>query len=180
MSSKSQKKEESRKKIMAAAAALFRKKGYHSTGVDAVMSKAGLTAGAFYAHYHSKSHLLEEILKETLHKNFETLLMGFENKKGEDFVQSVFKRYLSEVHRDYPEKGCPIAALGTELTRESKRMSKIINKYVEDWVEIMNPHLDGDAKENRRAILTLLSMGLGAIILSRLTDGDISDDFLKI
>ena len=59
-------------------------------------------------------------------------------------------------------------------------MSKIINKYVEDWVEIMNPHLDGDAKENRRAILTLLSMGLGAIILSRLTDGDISDDFLKI
>ncbi len=184
MNIQQKKKEESRKRIMASAAALFRKHGYHTTGVDAVMGKAGLTAGAFYAHFHSKSHLLEEILKETLTKNLETLTVGLEGRKGEDYIQSLFKRYLSEAHRDYPEKGCPLATLGPEITREKKNLDKsftnTMNSYVEKWIEMLDPHMRGDKKEKRRAAMSLLSMMLGALILSRLTGQSISEEFLNI
>ncbi len=184
MNIQQKKKEESRKRIMASAAALFRKNGYHSTGVDAVMGKAGLTAGAFYAHFHSKSHLLEEILKETLSKNLEMLTVGLEGRKGEEFIHSLFKRYLSEAHRDYPEKGCPLATLGPEITREKKSLDKsftsTMNDYVETWVKLLEPHLRGDKKEKRRDSLSLLSMMLGALILSRLTGKEVSEEFLDI
>lgn len=184
MSLHQKKKEESRKKILASAAALFRRQGYHATGVDSIMGKAGLTAGAFYAHFNSKSHLLEEVLRETLERNLQTLTIGLENKKGKEFVNAVFKRYLSEAHRDYPEKGCPLATLGPEITREKKlldkSLTKTLNSYVETWVALMSPHLTGDKKERRRDALSLLSMMLGALVISRLTGQEISDEFLEI
>ena len=53
-------KEKTRAKILRAAGRVFRREGYHAAGVDKVMAEAGLTAGAFYAHFESKQALLAE------------------------------------------------------------------------------------------------------------------------
>ncbi len=47
-------KEKTRARILEAAGKVFRRQGYHATGVDKVMEEAGLTAGGFYAHFDSK------------------------------------------------------------------------------------------------------------------------------
>ena len=56
-------KEKTRARILESAATVFRRQGYHATGVDKVMEEAGLTAGGFYAHFPSKDALLAEALE---------------------------------------------------------------------------------------------------------------------
>ena len=53
-------KEKTRDRILGAAGRVFRRQGYHASGVDTVMAEAGLTAGGFYAHFDSKQALLAE------------------------------------------------------------------------------------------------------------------------
>jgi TetR/AcrR family transcriptional repressor of nem operon len=48
------KKEQTRARILDAASQSFRSSGYAGTGVDGVAKAAGVTSGAFYAHFGSK------------------------------------------------------------------------------------------------------------------------------
>src|SRR5687767_2149684 len=52
-----------RAQILAAAATLLRSRGIDGTGVDAVMSAVGLTAGGFYAHFRSKDELVADAIE---------------------------------------------------------------------------------------------------------------------
>jgi TetR/AcrR family transcriptional repressor of nem operon len=55
-------KQESRERIVNAAAELFTRKGFNQVGIDEVMMQAGMTRGAFYAHFNSKIDLYEEAI----------------------------------------------------------------------------------------------------------------------
>src|SRR5471030_2446861 len=45
------------------AARLFRLRGYAGTSIDDIMLAAGLTRGAFYAHFQSKDALFAEVIR---------------------------------------------------------------------------------------------------------------------
>src|SRR5258705_4310715 len=51
-------KEASHERIVAAAARAIRRSGYDGTGVADIMNEAGLTHGAFYAHFPSREAML--------------------------------------------------------------------------------------------------------------------------
>src|SRR5205085_4064459 len=53
-------KEASHERIVAAAARAIRRSGYDGTGVADIMKEAGLTHGAFYAHFASREAMLAE------------------------------------------------------------------------------------------------------------------------
>lgn len=157
-------KTESRKKILDSAAALFRKQGLQATGIDQIMKKAGLTAGAFYAHFKSKDQLVEEVLWRTLPQ--------YQSATPKDFLDL----YLSHAHRDYPEKGCPLAMLGSELGRAHKKLKKNISLKLE---EVIRERAKNPSPEVKKKVLKTLSLAVGALILSRMTqDTKLSDEFL--
>ncbi|MEM1064583.1 MAG: TetR/AcrR family transcriptional regulator [Pseudomonadota bacterium] len=52
-----------RARILAAAAPVFLAEGYHGAAVDKLMAAAGLTRGAFYAHFDSKEALFAEVIR---------------------------------------------------------------------------------------------------------------------
>src|SRR6516165_12167448 len=54
-------KAQTRERILAAAGALFRRQGIDAVGVDAIMHRAGMTHGGFYAHFASKEALAAEV-----------------------------------------------------------------------------------------------------------------------
>ena len=64
-------KEGTRQRLLAKTGALVKKKGFAATGVDGLMAAAGLTSGAFYAHFRSKSELLEAIIANELKRSGE-------------------------------------------------------------------------------------------------------------
>ena len=53
-------KEASHERIVQAAARAIRRSGYDGTGVADIMKEAGLTHGAFYAHFDSREAMLAE------------------------------------------------------------------------------------------------------------------------
>src|SRR5207244_11765596 len=59
-------KQATRRRILEAAGRRFKQDGIDGAGVAAVMSDAGLTNGAFYAHFASKEDLVANVLADQL------------------------------------------------------------------------------------------------------------------
>ena len=113
-------KEKTRARILESAATVFRRQGYHATGVDKVMEEAGLTAGGFYAHFASKDALLAEALEHYATKNTGKFEGGQKDASDREQVKAIVDRYLTASHRRHPERGCPLPSLAAEVARAGK------------------------------------------------------------
>ena len=166
MNLRERQKRHSREKILKAAMALFGKQGLQATGIDQIMKKAGLTAGAFYAHFESKEDLIEQVLWSALPIH--------QHVPAEDFVRF----YLSKEHRDHPEKACPLATLGSDLARSDRhmklRIAQRLNVLIDERIQSSSTGMP------KKQALAALSLAVGAMILSRITkDTELSNAFLK-
>lgn len=178
MNQKEKQKRESREKILMAASQLFREKGFHATGVDELMAKAGLTAGAFYAHFKSKKDLLKHSLKYCLDKNRRILFAGLEGVQGRQLAEAVLSRYVSVVHRDHPELGCPLPSMAAELHRHPKETGPLISQYLETYIASIMSQFEGTQAQKREQAVRLISQAVGAVLLSRMTSKELSKEFL--
>lgn len=115
-------KAESRKRVVAAAAAQMRTKGVDGISVNEVMAAAGLTHGAFYAHFRSKDALVADavsaIFRDTAQRGSD--LDAVQAQPDADLpaaFRAYLESYLSPRHRDRPEHGCPFPSLSAEIAR---------------------------------------------------------------
>src|ERR1700761_1373687 len=100
-------------RIVHEASRLFRQRGFENVTVAEVMKAAGLTHGAFYAHFGSKQEL-EAAALASGQKASPGRLWGKGSRK---IKGSYTDRYLSPRHRDNPGDGCITAALVAEVAR---------------------------------------------------------------
>jgi AcrR family transcriptional regulator len=108
--------EATRERILEAASRLFRQHGIAAVGLAKIMTEAGLTVGTFYTHFKSKEALLREALLRSLDDRHAELAQVLH---GPD-LETVVRAYLSPEHRDSPGKGCPVAALASEVARHPR------------------------------------------------------------
>src|SRR5437764_13258471 len=107
-------KQVTKQRILQAAGRRFKQDGIDGAGIAAVISDAGLTNGAFYAHFASKEDLVANVLADQLRTHRQSLDSQPADRAGlEAFVRS----YLSPEHRDQSADGCPSAALLDEIAR---------------------------------------------------------------
>src|SRR5260221_2028560 len=104
---------ENRERILNEAARLFREKGAQGVGVDALGEAAGLTHGSLYSQFGSKDRLLAEAVAHA----FSRFATKFGAVKDADTYVS---KYLSTEHRENPGSGCTVAAIGSEMPRQSE------------------------------------------------------------
>src|SRR5258708_16850336 len=104
---------ENRERILDGAARLFREKGAQGVGVDALGEAAGLTHGSLYSQFGSKDRLLAEAVGHA----FSRFAAEFGAVKDADTYVS---KYLSAEHRENPGSGCTVAAIGSEMPRQSE------------------------------------------------------------
>ena len=103
-----------RRRIIETAGRRFKRDGIDGSGVATLMADAGLTNGAFYAHFASKEDLVATAVADQLREqraSFSALAPG---RAG---VEQYVREYLSVQHRDNPDDGCPSAALLDEIGR---------------------------------------------------------------
>ncbi|KZD04095.1 TetR/AcrR family transcriptional regulator [Oceanibaculum pacificum] len=169
---------EKHEKILTEAARLFRERGFAGAGVAEIMQAAGLTHGAFYAHFPSKDALAGAALVRA----FEQSSARMRTDAG-DPKQAFLDRYLSVAHRDRPGAGCAIAALGPEVARgEASRapFTEQVARMIADMTERFA--WDDSARKDRPArqnAIHLLSAAVGALILARAVDDPaLSDEIL--
>ncbi len=159
-------KEQSHLRIVKAASRLFRRDGQLATGIDKVMSEAGLTHGGFYAHFRDKSVLFAEALDHAFDEAEENLLFrGLDALRGKAYVQAATKRYLATSHRNRPAEGCAIPSLGAEVARSPANVRRRFTGRVEKISQQIAERLDGPDAELRA--LNLLSLWVGTLIVGR-------------
>src|SRR5687767_14572633 len=107
-------KQATRQRILEAAGRRFKEDGIDGAGVAAVMSEAGLTNGAFYAHFASKEDLVANVLADQLRTQRQSFDAQPPARGG---LEAFIRSYLSVQHRDQFADGCPSAALLDEIAR---------------------------------------------------------------
>ena len=110
-------KAQTRARILVEAAHAFREEGIEGVGIPAVMGRAGLTHGGFYAHFPTKDALVAEACATGFADAEERLFQGAAQGEPEDALRAIIIGYLSRKHRDDPATGCMIPALATEIAR---------------------------------------------------------------
>ena len=114
-------KHETHERILDVAARAIRRNGYAGVGVADVMKEAGLTHGGFYAHFASRDALLVEALERAGQESSNNLARATEKgaAKGKSAFRALVEAYLSDDHLASIETGCPVAALGSDMPRQS-------------------------------------------------------------
>jgi TetR/AcrR family transcriptional repressor of nem operon len=170
-------KQATRRRILDAAGRRFKQDGIDGAGVATVMSDAGLTNGAFYAHFSSKEDLVANVLADQLRAQRQSFDAEPSDRAGlEAFVRS----YLSPEHRDQFADGCPSAALLDEIARRPADTRDVFTGEVMGVIDDIASRLDPANAERARAdALTVFGLMVGTLQLARtLTDRELSDRLL--
>ena len=166
-----------RQRIIEAAGRRFKQDGIDSAGVAAVMSDAGLTNGAFYAHFTSKEDLVANVLADQLRTQRQSFDAQPSDRAG---LEAFIRSYLSPEHRDECADGCPSAALLDEIARRPTASRQVytgeLMGVVDDIASRLGPT---DVEAARTDALTVFGLMVGTLQLARtLTDRDLSDQLL--
>jgi AcrR family transcriptional regulator len=170
-------KDATRRRIIETAGRRLKRDGIDGSGIATLMADAGLTNGAFYAHFASKDDLIASVVEEELRRQAATLNVLAPGVAG---VEQLVRAYLSPQHRDHREAGCPSAALLDEIGRSADATKDAYTRGTKTFVEEIATRLcpdDPDAAHGRALIL--FTMIIGTLQLSRaVADRELSDEAL--
>jgi TetR/AcrR family transcriptional regulator, transcriptional repressor for nem operon len=171
-------KQMTRQHIIEAAGRRFKTHGIDGSGIAALMADAGLTNGAFYAHFDSKDDLVVAAVADQLREQREDLSAAAPGLAGaEQFLQE----YLSIRHRDSPEDGCPSAALLDEIARSADAARRAYTDGVLAVIDDVAARVAPDDPQSARVqALSIYALMVGTLQLSRaLADQQLADVVLE-
>ena len=170
-------KSETRQRIIETAGRRLKQDGIDGSGIAALMADAGLTNGAFYAHFASKGDLVANVVAGQLGAQ-EAILRSLPGDHAalEEFVRD----YLSPHHRDQPSTGCPSAALLDEIGRCEDAVRDSYTEGVQSIIDAVAAHLSPhDPSAARTSALGLFTVLVATLQLARaVSDRQFSDDIL--
>jgi TetR/AcrR family transcriptional repressor of nem operon len=157
-----------RAEILDHAGRLFRLRGYAGTNIDDVMLAAGLTRGAFYAHFTSKDDLFTEaVIAGT----------GLRTRLRGAAPAAVLKAYLDKAELVASAPTCVLAALPSDVARAPLparlAYANLLHAAIGEIAGARKRKLDGDAT-------VVVILAVGAVALARASgDTRLSDWLLR-
>lgn len=172
-------KDATHERIVSVAARAIRRTGYDGTGVADLMKEAGLTHGAFYAHFASREAMLAEAAGRACAESAAAAVDLVESAACGTAFASMLGAYLSKEHLEHAEAGCPLAALGSETSRQAPEVRRVVTRHIKGMIDLVaRQSADwGKATSHERALVAISTM-VGALLLARAVDeADLSDGF---
>jgi AcrR family transcriptional regulator len=167
----------SRQRILQAASERFRADGIAASGLSRVMQDAGLTNGAFYPHFQSKT----ELVRESLAAAMEAQALQMAEVLDAEGLDGVIATYLSPEHRDNPGIGCAVSALGAELAREPPETRAVHFSRATALVKQVAAHMPPEAEDPEGMALAFFATMIGTLQLARVADSpEVSDRILAV
>ncbi|NMO02731.1 TetR/AcrR family transcriptional regulator [Gordonia sp. TBRC 11910] len=170
-------KDVTRKRILDSAGRLFKADGVDGSGIAGLMSDAGLTNGAFYAHFASKDDLVASVIAEQMSAQAAAIRAL---PHGRDGLELFIREYLTPTHRDNPSAGCPSAALLDEVARSpdvtKHAYTDGANAIIDEIARRLRPQRPEAARANAIGLYTMM---VGTLQLARaLSDDELSQEVL--
>lgn len=173
-------KDASHERIVSAAARAIRRSGYSGTGVADIMKEAGLTHGAFYAHFASREAMLAEAAQRACAESAAVVAGVVADTPPKDALAAMLRAYLSKEHLEHAERGCPLAALGSETPRQAPEVRRVTTRHVKEMIDLIARQSPdwGQPGAHEQALVTVATM-VGALLLARAVDEPALSDRLR-
>lgn len=154
-------------RILDTAARVIRRAGFNGVGVADIMKEAGLTHGGFYAHFPSRDALMAEALAHAGRQSAERIAKGNATReaRGASPFRALVEGYLSERHLSGTENGCAVAALASEMPRQSPEVRAAAAQRVRGLIELVERALP--AATQAASAPAIASQMVGALQLAR-------------
>ena len=164
-------KQATHERIVSVAARTIRRSGYDGTGVADIMKEAGLTHGAFYSHFSSREAMLAEAAGKACAESGAGAAAVAASAAPGTALKAMLGAYLSKEHVEQREAGCPLAALGSETSRQSPEVRRITTRHIKATIDLLARQSPdwGQQVAHDRALVTL-SLLVGALMLARAVD----------
>lgn len=164
-------KEASHDRIVDAAARAIRRSGYDGTAVADIMKEAGLTHGGFYAHFASREAMLAAAADRAGAESLATLARVAAAAPPREALHALLEAYLSKAHADGAESGCPLAAVGSEMSRQSPEVRRAATRRIKEFIDLVARQAPdwGQPGAHEHALVTIATM-VGALVLARAVD----------
>jgi len=173
-------KERTRARILDEAASAMRTHGPDGIGVAALMKRAGLTHGGFYAHFSSRDDLVAHAVDRMFADSSGMLARHLDGAEPRAGLSTLIDYYVSDRARLAPERGCPIPGLAGEAGRMPAAARARFERGIVGFRARIAVALDamGCADADSLAASVLAEM-IGAVALSRaLTDDAAASEIL--
>lgn len=164
-------KEATHERIVDAAARAIRRSGYDGTSVADIMKQAGLTHGGFYAHFPSREAMLAEAADRAGAEAIAASARVAATAPPDQALQRMMAAYLSKEHVGNAERGCPVAALGSEMPRQAPEVRRAATLRIKEMIDVVARHLPdwGQPGAHERALVIVSAMA-GTLLLARAVD----------
>ncbi len=169
-------KEKSRERILESAARLFPNLGYEAVSIDMLMENAGLTRGAFYAHFGNKAEVYaESMVYSAQHSPFRKL----DDDSLDDLAwfEQTIAHYLSREHIDKAAAPCPLAFLATDVNHRDGSVRDTYTRLYQNLVKLIRQRLG--KRTDRESVMAATAMMIGGVAVARaMNDQQTSDRLL--
>ena len=164
-------KDATHERIVSVAARAIRRSGYDGTGVADIMKEAGLTHGAFYSHFASREAMLAEAVAKACAESAAAAAGVVAGVPPGKALASMLGSYLSKEHLEHVDIGCPLAALGSETSRQVPEVRRVTTRHIKEMIDLVARQLPdwGQPGAHQRALVTVATM-VGALLLARAVD----------
>jgi TetR/AcrR family transcriptional repressor of nem operon len=176
-------KEQSRTRILEAAGRRMRTRGLDGAAVVPVMREAGLTHGAFYAHFDSKEDLASAAFTHSLTIGRPRWISPPRGESWAARLKDLATWYLSPKHRDDVPNSCGFAALGSEVAHGSAEFRATYERELRTSLAAICGQTDGEPLDDGRFddAIALMAVCVGGLTLSRaVPDPALSERILRV
>jgi len=173
-------KEATHERIVETAARAIRRSGYDGTSVVDIMKEAGLTHGGFYAHFASREAMLAEAARRACAESAAVAADVVASVPPEQALTYMLQAYLSRENLEQVERGCPLAALGSETVRQAPEVRRVTTRHIKEMVDLVARQSPdwGQPGAHERALVTVATM-VGTLLLARVVDEPTLSDSLR-
>lgn len=160
---KNEHKEQTRERITEAAARCFKKNGFSGIGVDGLAKEAGVTSGAFYGHFKSKSTAFTAAVITGMEELFDAVSQ-FKEQHGNNWWPEFAKFYMGQKRTCDLTEGCALQTLTPEVGRGAGDIKAI---FESELLKVVKEATGSDKQKKIDKTWAKLAMLSGGVTLAR-------------
>jgi TetR/AcrR family transcriptional regulator, lmrAB and yxaGH operons repressor len=163
-----------RDRILDAAAILFRRHGYASTGIKAILNASDAPYGSLYHYFPGgKQEVGVEVIRSS-GGGYRELVEAYFGGDGdlEQATAAFFEGAAAVVDESGYEDACPIATIALEVASKDDEMRRSAAEVFESWIAVVADRLVAEGVEPARARhvgIEFFCLIEGAFLLARTT-----------
>lgn len=164
---------------MASAGQGFRRQGFGGLGIDGLAKGAGVTSGAFYAHFKSKT----EAFRAVVAAGMASLADGVERKRAEGgaWIARFVDFYLTDRRECDLGEACALQSLTGDVARADEETRAAYERELRRAIDTLASGMPAGAAEQGRAdAIALLALVSGGVSMARaVQDPALSDEIVR-